>query len=424
MFNKTRRKVVIVVLLLITPIVICILFQSSGNGEEQAQREPTKQTTTIDRKTSKEHAFQFLKGAFDSEKVSGDLRRAQIIQNIRLEKDSICANEDLRVDVDVKEDQISANLVISIDGISANPAVVNYSEPGVQEILVVARNFSRNVIDQRRISVEVFACEFRPAITFSAKHKYDNSDEIVFEIDYMNNLSKDCIYEWDFGDGKMTTSKSKIISNSYRMRAQNSYMSSYLVSLKATDMEGNQATFRKTVTLLNIHYLSKAMGRPVLSTIYERFPKRDVHGIQTTIGFGNLLDENVNLNTARLRFKSCNRSTATIKKEVMADRLLASTQIPLGTQSSTDLTLSDSMIPDSTCSVAVEFIGSSREYQQVIANVFLDLPPQSVERSERMGMEVVRDTSIIKKLNKASALFGKNILTEDEVNRLKKEGRF
>ncbi len=353
-----------------------------------------------------------------------EIERANLIRDVIIEKNPVCTNEDFLVTVIAKNPNgKDEHLVYRIQNKMGNPAILKYSKPGKREFYIVVRDEGKH-IDFKKVSVTVKECRDRLTVSLYSRLHNLKPETALFEVTNQERLAGKCTYTWDFGDGTTATTDTGYVEHNYGEREQDALQSSFLVTVKVTDSQGQTGTGRTTVSFPNVHYLTKLMGSPVLPVIYDQFPRVTDTGIEVTATFKNIFDETVTFDTAEIELKPCDSSWSPEYRELPASSILQVATITPGGSTQQVVTMDRSILPPSTCNVNINLKAPFGPNDVASAKLYLNIPPMSKEDLDPNRHRVIEDDEMVRKLNRAAEILGKEKpITPADIQRLEREGK-
>jgi len=425
--NIDRKNLVRLGIPALVVIVLAALYLRGRNEES-----PTREGRRADRYTG---LFRFMTFSPDDETTlpldpskidTYEIEEEKFIQRVVVEKDPVCTGEDFMVTVEASNPNgPDANLVTRIGNRPGNPAVLRFTRAGDREFYVVVRDEGKH-IEYRKVTVKVRDCPDRPSVALRASLHATRPETGEFEVTETKGLSAPLSYEWDFGDGTTRKSAAGYAMHNYALREQNRFLSSFLARVTVTDGKRNRAEGRATLSLPNIHYVSKMMGSPIIPVLYNRFPEYAGGRYTAKLTMKNVFEEGVVFDEAEVEYRPCDSSAAPEFRSVTAGSLLGVTSIPAKGTVEDRLVFDAASLPKGTCNVIVKFTGRMGGDNTVTAGVYLDIPPRPGDASggEGKGDRVVTDDAMKEKLEKAARILGKDRpITPDDIRRLEKEGK-
>jgi len=423
-----KNYLIITILVIIIAGLLFILTgnDSSSNTSESSVTEQEKQSQLL-------NIFQFMSAGkedkpqqeFDPEKIhTYEIKEANLIKDVILEKNPVCTNEDFKVTVIAKNPNgPDEHLVYRIQNELGNPAILRYTRPGKRVFYVVVRDEGKH-IDFEKVEVTVQECPGKPTVILDARLHNLEPETAKFEVTSQKGLEGKCSYDWDFGDGNYMTTDTGYVEHNYAKREQTTLQSSFLVKVKVTDAQGHEATGRSTISFPNIHYLSNLMGNPVLPVTYNRFPRITDAGIEVTATIKNIFNEPVIFDSAELEMKPCDSSWSPEYRQVAASSLLEVTTIPPRGSTKQIIFMDRSLLPPSTCNVIIQLKGPFGKNEEVSAKLYLNIPPTGKEDIDPQKDKVIDDTEMVDKLNRAAEILGKDRpITPADIEKLEREGK-
>ncbi len=425
-----KKSYWIIIALVIIIAALLLVFSGSDPSRSSSDTSPESEQ---ERQSQLLNIFQFMSEGkedkpqqeFDPEKINTyEIKEANLIRDVTVEKDPVCTNEDFKVTVIAKNPNgPDEHLVYRIQNELGNPAILRYTKPGKRVFYVVVRDEGKH-IDFEKVEVTVQECPGKPAVILDARLHNLEPETARFEVTSQKGLTGKCTYDWDFGDGNYMTTDTGYVEHNYAKREQTTLQSSFLVKVKVTDAQGQEATGRTTISFPNIHYLSKLMGNPVLPVTYNRFPRITDSGIEVTATIKNIFDEPVTFDSAELEMKPCDSTWSPEYRQLDASSILEVTTIPPRASTKQIILLDRSLLPPSTCNVLIHIKGPFGNNEEVSAKLYLDIPPTGKEDIDTQKDRVIDDKEMVDKLNRAAEILGKDRpITPSDIEKLEREGK-
>ena len=424
-----KRKYLIIGIFIV--IAVSLLFFFFWNDSPSTSDDPSAGDKE---KLSQLHdIFQFMSPGKDSQPVQEfdpnkvntyEIEEANIIKDVIVEKNPVCINEDFMVKVIARNPNgPDEHLVYRIQNKLGNPAILRYTKAGMKEFYVVVRDEGKH-IDFKKVQITVRECPGKAAVVLYSRLHSLKPETAQFEVINQEGLVGKCTYEWDFGDHKRMKTVTGYTEHSYATRDQTTLQSSFLVKVKITDSLNQTASGRTTVSFPNIHYLSKLMGSAVLPVVYDNFPKITDNGIEVTATIKNIFEEPITFNSVEMEIKPCDSSLQSEYRQLPASSILAISTISPGTSVQQVLNINNSQLTLSTCNVNIQLKGFFSGKEEGIAKLYLNIPPKGKENIDPDKDKVIEDDEMIRKLNKAAEILGKDKpITPADIEKLEREGK-
>ena len=344
-----------IVILTIAAIILGVVIKVITNlGDADTSRPKTDEELSLIHSLSNED----LSDRMDDVKTY-PIEQKKFIKDIGIDKDPICAGQDFQVKVIANNiDGSDTELSYRIGNRAGNPVVIRYNKAGERAIHVFVRNLQQNV-DHKRITVSVIDCPGVPTVQLKAYLSSKRADEAEFKVVKKSGLGENCKYTWDFNDGTPAkeTATGFIVHN-FGKRDQQSFSSTFTVSVTVTDEELNSASGRATITLPNIHWLSTKMGFPIIPFIYNRFPEESGSLYEVPVTIKNIYKEEIEFKDADVEFRSCISGKEKETKTYSTGTFLPTNAIPAGAIIDDTISFTKSQIPESTCGMLMQFKGT------------------------------------------------------------------
>ncbi len=418
--NMDKKKVVIASIagsaLIILIIVLALINKKDSNDNDPADKQ--KHINSLFNFMTDENAIKL-----DPDRIEKfEINQAKIIQDVILEKKTVCSGEDVLVTVIGHNPNGSdANLAYRIGDMRGNPAVLRFKKPGKREFYVVAQDGGSHV-DFKPVEIDVIDCPDRIQIVLEGKLSSLKSEEAEFEVVKKTGIGERCSYEWDFGDGSKTSSTYGYITHNYALRNQKAFQSTFTVKVKATDDEGRTATGRCSISLPNTHYISSLLNDAIIPAQYNSFPVLKGSCYEAPVSFKNIYDADAVFSRAVIEIQPCATSGEMSTVNVNPGGLISASRLSAGSTSSDVLRIDRTMIPAGTCNLIVRFTGEMTDRKPVTSAVYLNIVPEGKDAGDRKT--VVSDKGMVEKLEKAARILGRGRpITPDDLKRLEKEGK-
>lgn len=351
-----------------------------------------------------------------------EINQAKIIQDVILEKKTVCSGEDFLVTVVGHNPNGSdANLAYRVGDARGNPAIIRFIKPGKREFYVVVQDEGSH-IDFKKVDINVVDCPDRVQLVLEGKLASLKSEEAEFEVVKKTGIGERCTYEWDFGDGSKTNGTYGYITHNYALRDQKAFQSAFTVTVKATDSEGRTATGRCSISLPNTHYISSLLNDAIIPAQYNSFPVLKGSYYEVPVSFKNIYDTDAFFSGAVIEVQPCASSKNSAAVNANPGSLLGVSRLTAGETSSDVLRIDRSMIPAGTCNLIVRLTGELANQKPVTSAVYLNIVPEGTDAADRK--KVVSDKNMVEKLEKAARILGRGRpITPDDLKRLEKEGK-
>lgn len=362
---------------------------------------------------------------FDPSRIKTyEIEEEKFIKSVAIEKNPVCAGEDFMVTVALANPNGPlSSLVTRIGNQSGNPAILRFERGGEREFYIVVRDEGKH-IEFRKMTINVQECPDKPIVHLQARLHSTLADTAEFEVLEQKGLSGKCVYNWDFGDGIYLKTETGTAQHNYAKREQNQFLSTFTVKVTVTDALNKQAMGRASVSLPNIHYISRMMGSPSIPILYERFPKLKGTTYETKITMKNIFDENISFEEVQAEFKPCDTSSRSDFKNFNASQFISKTFIPGKGIVEDTLSFDRSLMPDLTCIVVIKLIGKMQGDKAVTSTLYLDIPPTTKEGIDPNRDKIITDEDTIRKVKKAQELLGKDRpITPEDIRKLEQEGK-
>jgi len=197
-----------------------------------------------------------------------------------------------------------------------------------------------------------------------------------------------------------------------------------VVTVTAKDAEGKKASGRLSITIPNVHYISRLMGNPSIPVINDRFAKKEKNEYRIAARIKNIFKEDVALDTAKVTYNRCGGKSLIDYFEINSSSLIKKSDISGNDFTDEVIALDTAVVPKEACSVGIIFTGKMENNLPVTARLSFDLPITSKEEFIARGGIVVKDPKMINQLNRAAKIAGNNVpVTSALIHELKNEGK-
>ncbi len=351
-----------------------------------------------------------------------EVKRTPFIRNVILEKNTVCVGEDFLVTIESNDPEgRDADLISSIGPSMGNPVIMRFTIPGKHKIIATVRDFKR--IDTKVEEIEVVECSSKPAVYLEARLHPFRMEEGEFEVMKLQNLKGNCTYEWDFGDGKSTTTTRGYTTHNYGLRDQKRFNTSYMVKVTVTDEKQVSVTARASLDFPNIQWISGHMGSMSVPVIFNRFLDSKNNEFRTDISMKNIHSQDLTFNDADITLTLCNSPGVTQNLTVNASSFMPKTNLSGGEVIRGDISFKESVVPKSACAVAVIIHGKLSDGKPVSLEMNFTIPADSMALNSKNSVEV-EDHGLDRKIQMAKRILGRDYVTQDDLYTLEKEGKF
>jgi hypothetical protein len=230
-------------------------------------------------------------------------------------------------------------------------------------------------------------------------------------------------YEWSFGDGQQATTATPYATHSYEGRAQDRLYSHFLVQVTVRGEGGETVTGRTSLQLLNPAYEDFAT-KGVVSLMVQltpRFPELGQDGVvRQRVRLFHHRDRPVFIHTAAVFRHRMNATQPPPPQAVDPFSLLGGTQIPPGFGVELEARLDTQKEPD-VFSLEHYLEGKDSEGNPVRGAFSVMRPPPKPTKESHMP---VVDPLLKKKILAARRILGRDTVTDEDLWRLEREGKF
>jgi len=358
-----RKKILIGMLALgiIIPAVY-IVKQLSPGPEENPGHDKKKHIST---------EFDSMQMAMEDERIDEDpprdesviekklntLPKKKFISDVILEKNVVCAGEDMDVNVILENPGgPTSDLLCMIGGQIGPKVIVRFSDPGQEDLLIIVRDKEGN-FDNKKVSIQITECPGKPMLTLGYSFSKQRAEAIDFTITEKKNIECPCTFEWDFGDGTPPVSGGETQTHDYGARNQDTFTTTFLVSVRVAGLKNRSAAGRVSVSLANAYWVADQVGYLPLPIVYEIYPDLRVSNNSLDITVRNVYNQEITMESAVITSGDCNRNSVSKTTNVPAGSLMKDTRFTGGSVRDETLTLPPSAVSDPNCSVRVVVSG-------------------------------------------------------------------
>lgn len=226
-----------------------------------------------------------------------DVHEARLIAAVRFEPEVPCVGEDVRVDVDLRDEAGHARVVI--EGSAGAPGTIRPDVRGPRDVRVLVRTWDDRY--ERHVArVHVRECGARLGARVVTEHVAER--RYVWHLDPMPRGE----VVWDLGDG--TTAVGPRVDHRYAPRLDRTH-ATYAITARYEGPSGPE-TARTSVTHVEAEGLAARSAAPVVRDDGERFVPFTGEGLRTTRTLTNPLSVPFELEVAELRGFPCDGSSA------------------------------------------------------------------------------------------------------------------
>ena len=416
--------------------------------DEHARNAHPRGTRPAGASESSESPVRLAARAAPAQLTAPTLRTADLIADVSVDRPRVCSGESFLVSIRGKPENARSSLPIAelnfnIDGTFGNDIALTPGAPGIEQYTVVASN-GVDKIEHRAFSVEVLPidaqeCVQRPIVTLAVERAKHAADQIVARAVAHRGLDQPIHYAWSFGDGASLETSEPIATHDYALRDQSRTLSSYLVSVDATDARGRHAEGRATIHLMNSYYRARMFGARLVQAVYDHFPTPTATDYSLDVNLRSFESEPVVLDRAKLVERSCLAGQRDRTHALTTADLGATLRLEPQRASQVTLRLPKALIGEDTCAIALELTGDTEpphtgqtlpsspiEIRPVTSRITLDIKAApSAEHGGAPGLarRAVRDPALLKKLRRATEILGSERVTPAQLEELERAGR-
>lgn len=376
------------------------------------------------------------------------LRTADLIADVRVDKQRVCAGESFLVNIRGKPEHAHSSLPIAelnfnIGGTFGNDIALSPRSAGTEQYTVVAAN-GVDKIEHRAFNVEVLPsdapeCASRAIVTLAVERAKQDPNVVVARVVSRRGLDEAVQYSWRFGDGASVQTSVPLATHSYALRDQKRTLSAYLVSVEARDARGRRAEGRATFNLMNNFYKARMFGARLVQAVYDHFPVPGAADYRVDVTLRSFEPEPVVLSRAKLVERSCFAGQRDRTHELSAAELTGSPRLEPEQTNEVTLRIPKALVGEDTCAVALELIGdtvpphtdqplpsSPIKLRPVTSRIDLEIkaaPSAEQGGSPTLARRAVRDPVLLNKLRHATELLGSDRVTPAQLEQLERDGK-
>jgi hypothetical protein len=355
---------------------------------------------------------------------------APIIDEIVLEKTSLCAGEELLVTVKAHaadpDDDIHLHAVIDGKPGMSVPLVAQRNrgpDSPRQMVAVFGRDDTRTTAELP--PYEVVDCVADRALKVGYRLLVNTNAEYAFTADILNLNVKEpfeaASYTWDFGDGTTITTQTPTATHDFGARRQDALYSNMLVRVEARSRSGEVVVGRHAISMRNAAF-SNLVHAGVVTLVVELTPRFPVveHGVvKQGIRLWHHRPEPLQVKRLRTRRNSAEPGTAPLIEPVSIAGTLGTTTIP-PSGITFELTLDANAEPDLR---SIDFLLDGVSADGIpVKSVFSVMKPSALPTPD--NSEPVSDPLLTAKILRARKVLGKDYVTDEDLWRLQRQGDF
>lgn len=231
-------------------------------------------------------------------------------------------------------------------------------------------------------------------------------------------------YTWTFGDGATDKTSTAIASHNYESRGQDSLYSYYTVGVEIRDAKGDKLSGRTTVPLVNPAF--EAFARKgvvqVLVSLEPRFPELDSEGrVVQQVRLWHTRPESVTIEKAFGVEYFESGAGQSQPEAIDPTSLLGTTTIPPGKRGIVATLTFDTEAKPGIFSITYQLSGKSADGHPAMGSFSIMKPPA---RPTRDNSDPVVDPKKESKILAAREMLHQDVVTDEDLWRLEREGRF
>jgi hypothetical protein len=365
-----------------------------------------------------------------------------IVDDVILEKTEVCAGEENLVTVKAHTPNgTDAYLHYTIDGQLGQAVPVRMFQngkdekvPGSHQITVFGRGNTSVTVPIP--SYRVKDCQPVRAVNVESRLRANSWSDFDFHANVvvMRPLHSDkraepprtflpVKYVWKFGDGSTATTTTPITSHNFEGRPQDSLYSYFVVGVDVYGKDGEIVAGRASLALLNPAFEALAVKGVValMISLTPRFPEMDKDGrVSQTVRLWHHRPGAVTIERVWMTKYFEGASGESKPELVNASTVLGTSTIPPGDGITTTAVL-DTITEPGVQVVTYRLEGKSAEGYPVMGSFSVMVPPPkpTADNAQKIG-----DRTLKAKIMAARALLGKDVVTDEDLWQLEREGKF
>ena len=352
-----------------------------------------------------------------------------LLDPISVDRPIICAGETIHAKVQPSNPEL--DLRYSIGGQPGKEAVLQFDEPGEYTITAIGRKGATG-IDYKRISIRVLPpndenCAGRSFLQLSALPSKAEDGAVDFQVSLGSQKAMLHDLAWEFGDGSgANTGSTPHVRHNYSARPQDSYTSTFVVTVRGRDAAGRTLEARTTVGFLNTLYYARLSDHRQMPVNFDRFPQAKGGSYESTADFTNIEKNDVYMKEAEVHIYDCALERPPRIVKVPVSQVLDDMAFASGVRGERRVRIPASMIREDECQAGLALTGHDTEGNTVNAllNFELRVPPEVTAESGRYGKVRIEDPQLQARVAHASKLLGRDVIGGEDLERLERQGAF
>ena len=299
------------------------------------------------------------------------LKKKKFIQDVFFDKEEVCLGESLEMRVDLQNpDGPVSDLICRIGGKFGDRVILNFDEQGEETVNILVKD-TQGYIDMRRIKINVTSCPGKAAIILRALSNPKRADEAAISVVKKRGLECPCTYEWNFGDGTSLRTADGNVSHYYGKREQESFSSTFIVSVKVADSKNVLAAGKTSITFPNILWASKQLGFSIVPIVQDSAYGFTGNNYEIPVKIKNIYEDAIVFDSATINARDCSSEEQSYTETVKADTLMNKTEIKGGEIADSSIIIPRNSIPDPHCGISIMLKGHFPDNTPVNGMVFL-----------------------------------------------------
>lgn len=287
-------------------------------------------------------------------RVLHDPFQSNLIGKVTLSKTEICANEEVRVDVEPLAG--SEDVRFTIDGMVTDHRYVQFRSilPGPRRITVTAMRGRE--VEHRTVTVDLIECATpdtaRPFVVVGPDREGQHVD---FRVQNAGDLAgENKTYLWEFGDGRIEETEFPYTRHDYT-RSLNTTDLTQVFDAKLTVVRDGLPDLVTHETVVHYNHYADMRARGVIPVDVLSSLEPGVFGSETVFAFRvfNREPSTLEFATARIERHSCDPD----RDPELIETRAAPISVPPGAEQLLALRVPNSELNDGTCGIAIQFSG-------------------------------------------------------------------
>jgi len=339
--------------------------------------------------------------------------RASLIQDVAIDRTTICPNEEVKVSVKAAHPDGPPNEVdVTMNQFHGDTQYFQFpGAPGLRRISIGARTFERYV-DTREVTITVADCPAAALPVVQVGPSIFHPDAVEFTIANPGVFPSNVTYQGDFGDGQRASTTSPFVVHDYTESTSGSGQHTFLTA--SVTVAPGKTTY-KSIALLNRYAFSKRMG--TLEPPARAGAITSAQGVTSgAMSIRNIEDTPVTFSNTQIEYQQCDVSKPSVSRTisdnfVVGPKQSVQRQVSLGTAAE---------LGAGVCGVGVHYAGTDGRGTPAVAHLYYTVRENLLER------RYVVDRQKVELLNQVAALKGlppEGVVTDEDIHTLVNSGK-